>query len=69
VIQTSDGKLNDSLGYSVALAGDKIVGGAHMYSEPGYNDLGAAYLFSTEAVVFGDGFESGNTSRWSAAVP
>ena len=64
-------------GHSLALAGTLDAGrragvligtyDSHVGDPPPYS--GKAFLYGVETRVFEDGFESGDTSAWSAAVP
>ena len=68
----------DQFGASVAVSGDTVVVGADLEdsSTTGVNSTpnefaeasGSAYVFGV-LPIFGDGFESGDTSAWSITVP
>lgn len=64
-LTASDAAAGDEYG-RVALSGSLVVVGAFKVDEPAENDVGAAYVYMIP--VFADGFESGDTSRWSATV-
>jgi hypothetical protein len=64
-------------GHSLALAGTLDAGrragilvgtcDSHVGNPPPYS--GKAFLYGVDALVFADGFESGDTSAWSATIP
>ncbi|RKZ12256.1 hypothetical protein DRQ53_15040, partial [bacterium] len=67
-ITAADGASQDYFGISVSISGDTALVGAY-----GDDDLdpgsGSAYVFIISDWLFGDGFESGDTSAWSVTVP
>jgi hypothetical protein len=64
-----DTAAGDNFGISVALEGGTTVVGAYRDDDAGFGS-GSAYLLDvSETLPFADGFESGDTSAWSAAVP
>ena len=62
----ADARASHQFGNAVAPDGDVLAIGAFGDDDVG-PESGAVYLF--EAMVFSDGFESGNTSAWSSSVP
>jgi hypothetical protein len=67
-ITPADGAETDNFGSSVSVSADTAIAGA-----PGDDDLGenagTAYVFNIADTLFVDGFETGDTSGWSATVP
>ncbi len=63
-LYASDGDSDTRLGHAVALGSGMVVAGGDLHSVPPDWKNGVAYIFDTEAVLFSDGFESGNTSAW-----
>ncbi|REJ82746.1 MAG: hypothetical protein DWQ36_06595 [Acidobacteria bacterium] len=72
LVSSGGGTAGANLGTSVATDGRRIVVGApHADVFDGlslYEDAGVALVFLSDQ-IFADGFETGNASRWSAAVP
>jgi len=68
-LTASDGAVDDRFGNSVSISADGLTTAiGSPWSDIGANaDQGSAYLF--ESGIFSDGFESGTTGLWSAAVP
>jgi hypothetical protein len=54
-LTASDGVANDSLGSSVAIAGDIVVAGAPVHTVSGHSGQGAAYLFAMPPGGWGGG--------------
>ncbi len=61
----------DRFGSAVAVDHGTVVSAASGYDFPTQDDTGAVYVFEPETptLPFSDGFESGDTSAWSATVP
>jgi hypothetical protein len=62
-----DAESEDRFGWGSDLFGDMAVIGADADDHSGLSDAGSAYVFLL--VLFGDDFESGDTSGWSAVTP
>jgi len=70
-VTASNGAAGDMLGNHVSLSGNFLAAGAYRRDISG-TDSGAAYVFQWVWLgdpIFRDGFESGDTSRWSKTVP
>jgi len=74
-IWTEEGRLNasdaaddDHFGWSVAVSGDTVLVGAPQNDDTGESS-GSAYLYAANCDIFTDGFESGDTQRWSVTTP
>ncbi len=67
-ITPADGADNDHFGSSVAVDAHISVIGAIESDSLGL-DSGAAYVFFISGAFFADGFETGDTSGWSATAP
>ncbi len=59
-LTASDGRENDQFGYSVAVSGVTALVGAYLDDSAvsGNADVGSAYLYSDNSMIFWDGFES-----------
>ena len=59
-LTAGDGAVNDQFGYSVALSGDTALIGAYGDdgAVTGNLDVGSAYLYTDNPIIFNDGFES-----------
>ena len=66
-IVASDAMANDLFGSSMALDPGSTLIGASFADVMGTNNAGAVYAFDSR--LFADGFETGNTNRWSSTVP
>ncbi len=68
--EASDTAANDEFGAAVSLFQGRLLVGApgDDGDTPSNNAVGTAYSFDS-AAVFADGFESGNTTAWSASTP
>ena len=68
-LTASDGAADDRFGNSVSISSDglTILVGSPGSDIGGNADQGSAYVFDHR--IFSDGFEAGDTSRWSSAVP
>lgn len=72
-----DGVAGDAFGASVSGAGDfdgdglpELIVGAPTAGPSDRTEAGSAFVFGSGPVdVFTDGFDSGDTSAWSSAVP
>ena len=60
---------HDALGTSVAAGDLGALAGAPYHDGNDVQDQGAALYFRGIVTLFADGFESGGTTGWSAAVP
>lgn len=68
-LTASDAAFGDRFGASVVVNEASLVVGAYQDSKTAAEN-GSAYIFEDVfAVLFADGFESGNTSAWSTTVP
>jgi len=67
-ITAPDGAGSDYFGISVSINGDKALVGAYADDDLG-DSSGSAYIFTISDAFFADGFETGDTSDWSATVP
>jgi hypothetical protein len=63
VLRPDDPSESQYLGWSVGIGNDIVVAGS-VNADNNELDAGAVYVFKDTA-VFGDGFESGDTSAWS----
>ena len=64
----SDWAVFDNLGLSVAISDYGVLAGAPFAEGPGDEpDAGAIYFWAKTTVIFSDGFETGNLSKWSSA--
>jgi len=63
-VVASDSAINKEYGEAVAVQGGTVIVGG---SEEAAFSSGAAYIYSS--FLFGDGFETGDTSAWSSTVP
>jgi hypothetical protein len=63
-----DSAEDDEFGGSVAIENETCVVGARLNDSLGYNS-GSAYVYRISDAFFADGFETGDTSEWSATVP
>ncbi len=69
---SATGAASDKLGKAVCLSGQILVAGAPWDEVPGMSNSGTASVFepvNSNGEVFVDGFESGDTSRWSETSP
>ena len=77
LIRQFDGVAGDAFGASVSGAGDldgdglpELIVGAPTAAPSDRTEAGSAFVFGSGPVdIFNDGFESGDTSAWSSAVP
>ena len=67
-ISAADGGTDDRFGDRVSLSGDTALISATEHDCVGWNS-GAAYIITISDAFFADGFETGDTSAWSATVP
>ena len=67
-LNASDAAADDHFGWSVGVAGNTILVGAPNDDDTGESS-GSAYFFAANCDIFTDGFESGDTQRWSATSP
>jgi len=63
----SDSAADDVFGVSVSLAGGTLIVGASGEDPGDILNAGSAYSF--DLPLFADGFESGDTTAWSASLP
>lgn len=71
-LTASDGENEDRFGVSVTIDGTSVAIGASGDDHSGVQNPGSLYLFELahpSVPFFSDGFESGNTSAWSATIP
>lgn len=71
-LTASDGENEDRFGVSVTIDGTTVAIGASGDDHSGVQNPGSLYLFELahpSIPFFSDGFESGNTSAWSATIP
>ncbi len=63
-----DADAGDNFGAAVAYSGDTMIVAAPRDDHSSLGDAGSVYVFLFESEIFADGFESGDTTRWSVSV-